>query len=89
MVVYPMLLAQFIEIVHELKPPLVGAPPLADLVSGGHFLPVLLCVGYLLGRCSNICKAYPAREIHVKIEDQFDRRILSLRSRRLESPLLV
>lgn len=89
LVVYPMLLAQFLGIVHELKPSfLTGSPP-AEFVSAHHFPPALICVGYLHGRCFTICRAYPTRGINVKIVDEFDRRIASMQSGHLASSPLA
>lgn len=73
LVVYPMLLAHFIGIVHELAPVfLSGLPP--DFEAGNHFAPALITLGYCTPNSAEIVRAYPKRNISVNVEANFDDR---------------
>jgi hypothetical protein len=87
LVIYPMLIAQFIGIVHELKPGfLVGAIP-DDFDEMLHFEPSLVSLGYLHGTCWNIVKGFEQRQIHIRIVPQFDRALSRLGRGGDHSPL--
>ncbi len=71
LVVYPMLLAHFIGIVHELAPVfLVSLPP--QFEESNHFAPALITLGYCTPNSGEIVSAYPSRGIAVNIEANFD-----------------
>jgi hypothetical protein len=76
LVVYPMLLAQFIGIVHEIKPAYlkVGLP-----AQGPHPAPTLIALGHFSGNASAIVTAYPSRSITVNIAENYDVRLARVR----------
>lgn len=78
LVVYPMLIAQFIGIVHELTPGfLIGRRP-PHFVSRRHFDPALVSLGYLHGTCSNIVRGFEARKCRISVVAEFDQEIRNL-----------
>ena len=80
MVVYPMLIAQFIGIVHEIKPDfLVGKRPTV-FRRRNHFDPALISIGHLHGTAANICKALKRRRFYINILPHFDLTLARLRS---------
>ena len=87
LVIYPMLIAQFIGIVHELKPAFLREAPSDDFIEAGHFYPSLVSLGYLHGTCRNIVDGFPARQIHIGIVAQFDQAISRLGNGQSRSPL--
>ncbi|MBS1895671.1 MAG: hypothetical protein JST59_30600 [Actinobacteria bacterium] len=87
LVIYPMLIAQFIGIVHELKPAFLHERPADDFIEAGHFYPSLVSLGYLHGTCRNIVRGFPARQIHIGIVPEFDEAISRLASGPGDSPL--
>lgn len=73
LVVYPMLLAHFIGIVHEVAPVfLTTLPPMFK--EANHFAPALITLGYLTANSAEIVAAYPERGIAVNVEANFDDR---------------
>lgn len=87
LVIYPMLIAQFIGIVHELKPGfLVGKRP-KGFLAAKHFDPALVSLGYLHGTCRNIVSGFKARKLHIRIVDEFDRTITRINFGSTHSPL--
>lgn len=87
LVIYPMLIAQFIGIVHELRPAFLNEPPTDEFIESGHFYPSLVSLGYLHGTCRNIVRGFPARQIHIGIVAQFDQAISRLGSGQSGTPL--
>lgn len=87
LVVYPMLIAQFVGIVHELLPSFLEKEPPEDFTLLDHFYPSLVSLGYLHGTCWNIVKGFPARNIHIGIVAQFDRALSRLGNEGNVSPL--
>lgn len=86
LVIYPMLIAQFIGIVHELKPAfLLGRRP-RNFVADGHFDPALVSLGYLHGTCGNIVAGLRSRRCRIGVVAQFDAAISNLARGNLESP---
>jgi hypothetical protein len=80
LVVYPMLIAQFIGIVHEIKPEfLVGKRPTAFRRSN-HFDPALISIGHLHGTSASICRALKRRRFYINILPHFDLTLARLRS---------
>ncbi|WP_338825149.1 hypothetical protein MHOCP_07030 [Moorella humiferrea] len=90
-VIYPMLLAQFIGIVHEIKPTFLDASCVKkDFVDAKHFEPTLVSIGYLHGVAYRIRKGYFERNFKINILPHFDIEIANLRSGKLtESPLII
>jgi len=77
LVVYPMLLAQFIGIVHELKPAFLKK---RRKVSGDHPCPILITLGHFSGNSKSIVDAYPKRNISVMIAANYDMRLARIRA---------
>jgi hypothetical protein len=71
-VVYPMLLAQFVGIVHEIKPQFLNGMRPRNFVLAGHFDPALVSLGYLHGRVRPIVRGYKPRRFKVKILENAD-----------------
>src|SRR6266446_428214 len=64
--VYPMLLAQFLGVVHEIRPEFLNRQNLAAaFFAGGHFAPALVSLGSYSGNSQRIVDAYPGRMILV------------------------
>ncbi len=74
LVVYPMLLAQFVGIVHEIKPEFLMAG------STRHLSPTLITIGHLTGNSQAIVSAYPNRNFRILIADNYDVRLARVRS---------
>jgi hypothetical protein len=86
--IYPMLLAQFLGIVHEIKPSFIRnsrRPP--GFVQHGHFPPTLVTTGPWAKSCERIYAAYPARGFRVVVVPNLDVVLSTLRSGRQRSPL--
>lgn len=83
LVVYPMLLAQFIGIVHEIKP---GFLKDRMSVAKEHLSPVLIALGHFSGNASSIVEAYKGRGIHVTIAENYDVRLARVRGGSAKSP---
>lgn len=86
--IYPMLLAQFIGIVHEIKPKFLeklwGDP---DFVTEGHFHPTLVTTGPWARLCEQIYRAYESRGFHIRVVPNLDLVLANLRSDTMpESP---
>lgn len=88
-VIYPMLLAQFVGIVHEIKPCFLGLNLPYDFKQQSHFFPALVSIGYLHGTSANIKTGFETRGFKLNIIPAFDIEIAKLRGRRFlqESPL--
>jgi len=87
LVVYPMLIAQFIGIVHELKPDFLAGKRPAGFRRAKHFDPALVSLGYLHGTCEYIVKGFKGRRLYIGIVDEFDRAITRINFGSTESPL--
>lgn len=87
LVVYPMLLAQFIGIVHEIKPKFLQAPPPTGFDRDHHLPPTLIALGHFSGNAAAIARAYDRRSILVCVAENFDVRIASHRKGGCRSPL--
>jgi len=84
LVIYPMLLAQFIGIVHELKPACLKgkAPP------SPHIPPALIVLGAYSSNSQAIVTNYSKRKILVTIAENYDLRLARVRSSPGSSPFL-
>ena len=81
LVAYPMLLAQFIGIVHEVAPGFIsGSRRPRNFVKDRHFDPALVTVGSLARTSSAIRDGFRDRSIHVGILTNFDVKIAWLRA---------
>ncbi len=76
LVVYPMLLAQFIGIVHEIKP---GYLSYTSKKATDHPPPTLIALGSFSGNSRAIVNAYPARNIKLTIAQNYDVRLSRVR----------
>ncbi|WP_372014315.1 hypothetical protein [Pseudoxanthomonas sp. 10H] len=74
LVVYPMLLAQFVGIVHEIKPEFLKAG------ATQHLPPTLITIGHLTGNSQAIVSAYPSRNFRISIAYSYDIRLARVRS---------
>jgi hypothetical protein len=83
LVVYPMLLAQFIGIVHEIKPQFLHSPGSLD---PSHLPPILVALGHFSGNAGSIVRAYPSRGIHITVAENYDVRIARVRGGAADSP---
>jgi hypothetical protein len=67
LVVYPMLLAQFIGIVHEVTPRFLNGRVPPGFVRDGHFRPALITIEHLRPTSKEIVDAFVTRGFKVKI----------------------
>ncbi|WP_156820557.1 hypothetical protein [Thioalkalivibrio thiocyanodenitrificans] len=88
LVVYPMLLAQFIGIVHELKPRFLNGRTPRNFIKEDHLFPALASLGNFSGNSSEIVKGYRSRNIRVTIAENFDFRLARVRGRHDLSPFV-
>jgi hypothetical protein len=86
LVVYPMLLAQFLGIVHEIKPQFIGGVISEQFLEEDHLFPTLASLGHFSGNSTKIVEAYPSRNIRVVIAQNFDVRLANLRGGKKSSP---
>ncbi|MCG6146633.1 hypothetical protein [Leptospira bandrabouensis] len=87
LIIYPMLLAQFYGIVHEIKPSFCSGKLPHNYKKFYHFNPSLIALGYLTSNSSQIVKAYKSRSIKINIVDNFDIVIMNYRKNRNISPI--
>jgi hypothetical protein len=85
--VYPMLLAQFIGIVHEIKPEFLRAPSPMGFGRAMQLPPALIALGHFSGNSAAIVNQYRSRSILVCIAESFDMRLAAQRSGKTRSPL--
>ena len=83
LVVYPMLLAQFIGIVHEIKPSFLKG---RGSVDSAHPSPMLIALGNYSANSLDIVKSYKTRGISVLVAANYDGRLSRVRSGRQASP---
>ena len=86
LVVYPMLLAQFLGIVHEIKPTFIGGHMPYGFLKRDHLLPTLASLGGFSGNSSKIVGAYESRKVRVNIAENFDVRLARVRFGDTNSP---
>lgn len=87
LVVYPMLLAQFIGIVHEIKPEFLRSPSPAGFDRYQHLPPALMALGHFSGNSAAIVHSYGRRSILLCVAENFDVRIAAHRKGACHSPL--
>lgn len=83
LVVYPMLLAQFLGIVHEIKPSFLNG---ADMHGVAHLWPTLITLGHYSGNSTAIVSSYRERKINIKIAESYDIRLARTRGSSSASP---
>jgi hypothetical protein len=85
--VYPMLLAQFVGIVHEIKPEFLRSPVPEGFGQSSNLPPTLIALGHFSGTSKSIVDAYKPRSITVCIAENFDVRLAMHRKGATKSPL--
>ena len=78
LVVYPMLLAQFVGIVKEIKPMFLSGCRPERFREDGHFDPALIAVGHLHGTARSIVGAYRARGYFIRIVPAMESKLSGL-----------
>ena len=87
LVIYPMLLAQFTGIVHELMPTHIHETRPDGYDGDPHFMPALLADGYLTANARDIVNGYPRRGYWLTIVPDIHARVVSSDAA-IVSPLL-
>ena len=73
------MLAQFLGIVHEIRPEFLNRQTVAvAFFAGDHFAPALVSLGAYSGNSQRIVDAYNGRMILLNIEPDFDVRVAAL-----------
>ena len=85
--VYPMLLAQFVGIVHEIKPRFLSAPTPTGFSPDLQLPPTLIALGHFSGNSKAIVDAFRGRSITICIAENFDMRLAAHRKGTTRSPL--
>jgi hypothetical protein len=85
LVVYPMLLAQFVGIVHEIKPRFLQGLRTA-FGRRKHLPPTLITLGYLSGNSDTILESFRHRRFQLKVVPNFDIRLADVRKDQSKSP---
>lgn len=86
LVVYPMLLAQFVGIVHEIKPKFLAV---ARRRKSSHPPPTLIALGHFSGNSTSIVGSYRARKINIQIAENYDMRLARIRGNPDTSPFFA
>lgn len=90
LVVYPMLLAQFIGIVHEITPQFLRRARRPDFGPRGHLPPTLISLGNFSGNSVAIKRSFAKRRFAVVIAENYDIRLsVSRRSGESRSPFYI
>lgn len=85
--VYPMLLAQFIGIVHEIRPEFLRDPAPSGFSRAANLPPTLISLGRFSGNSKVIVDSFVTRGITVCIAENFDVRLAVHRKGGTKSPL--
>jgi len=85
LVVYPMLLAQFLGIVHEIRPEFLTSRGTLD---PAHLPPILVALGHFSGNSSSIVRSYVTRGIFLTIAENYDVRLARVRGGATSSPFV-
>jgi len=72
LVVYPMLLAQFLGIVHEIRPDFLEQPSPTGFGPGEHLPPTLISLGHFSGNSRHIADSFVKRGFGLLITVNFD-----------------
>jgi hypothetical protein len=70
--VYPMLLAQFVGIILEIKPTFVGRRRPRFHIAHGHFDPAMVALGSFSSNADAIVEHYPVRNYRINVVPRFD-----------------
>jgi len=87
LVIYPMLLAHFIGIVHEVTPQYMRKFR-RSVVPDDHLHPTLITLGHFSGNSKTILKSFERRRYKVWIAESFDLRLFYARQNKGLSPFL-
>jgi len=79
LVIYPMLLAQFVGIVHEIKFEFLTGRLPRNFRKNMHMCPSLVAIGYLSGTSSKIIEGFKRRKYRIRIIPNFNREVSLLR----------
>ena len=88
LVIYPMLLAQFVGIVHEIKPCFIYGRTPRGFIKEDHLFPALASLGNFSGNSSKIVEAYKGRKLRITIAENFDLRLSYVRGDHQKSPFV-
>ena len=86
LVVYPMLLAQFIGIVHEILPRFLGNRRPRHFRSNRHFEPALLALGNFSGNAGEVVESFHRRRFSILVIPAFDVKLGRIRAGSAEGP---
>lgn len=87
LVVYPMLLAQFIGIVHEIQPKFLFPRKVMNVDRKRHLPPTLIVLGHYSGNSQIIVDTFKLRKLQIHIAENYDARIAAHRKGTTASPL--
>jgi hypothetical protein len=87
LVIYPMLLAHFVGIAHELTPRFLRRHTPPEGSPDPHFFPTLLATGYFTDNARAVVESYPARRYWLNVVPDMDARISAIAAGRLAAPL--
>jgi hypothetical protein len=86
LVVYPMLLAQFLGIVHEIRPNFLESPSPEGFGPGCHLPPTLIALGHFSGNSRHIVESYSSRGFGFLVTPNFDMQLAWCRKDPSRSP---
>lgn len=87
LVVFPMLLAQFLGIVHEIKPQFLKKPKPRGFGRNQQLPPTLIVLGHYSGNSSEIVSGFKKRGVSFHVAEAYDRRLAAVRGGQQESPI--
>lgn len=73
--IYPMLVAQFIGIVHEILPRFIRHSPPPLFIAQRHFVPTLISIGSFSGNTRAIVAKFRSRRLRIRVLPNFDIRL--------------
>ncbi len=85
-VIYPMLIAQFVGIVHEIKPRFLGGRRPRGFLVQRHLDPTLVSLGYTHGISAKIINKFVDRRFHIGVLGHFDAAIRRVAADPFDSP---
>ncbi len=86
LVIYPMLLAQFIGIVHEIKPVFISKKLPYGFRKQKHIFPTLISIGNYSRNSESIVKNFKKRKINILVIENYDIRIANIRGNNRNTP---
>lgn len=89
LVVYPMLLAQFVGIVHEIRPNFLRKPRPRGFGALGHLPPTLIALGHYSSNSEIIVKAFRSRGFSFLVTASYDVRLTKCRFSPFQSPFYL